>query len=385
MHGLPPPDADSAEHGARVAAHIGGLIHAAGGALGFAEYMNAALYAPGLGYYSAGSRKFGEQGDFVTAPEISPLFARCIARQYAELDRLDTVLEFGAGSGRFAADFLVECARLGVLPERYSILEVSAELRTRQRDTFEALASPLLDRIEWLDTLPGSFEGFVFANEVLDAVPVDRFRRTEDGVEELTVVRNGSSFAWGARPATPELTGAVAAIERDIEARLAPGHESEVCLRLPAWMGSLADSMTHGVALLVDYGMSRREYYSAERERGTLRCHYRQRAHDDPFVWPGLQDITAQVDFTAVAEAGTRAGLEFAGYTTQAHLLLGCGLDGLLAEPISDERTRVLRGQQAKRLTLPEEMGERFKAIGFSKDHDAPLAAFSVRDLSDRL
>ncbi len=385
---LPPPTSDAAAHGARVAAHLDALIDASGGAITFAEYMDAALYAPGLGYYSAGSAKFGADGDFVTAPELSPLFARSLASQFADLHRehgLAQILELGGGSGRFAADALVELARLDAVPERYFLLEVSADLRARQRATLEALAPALLDRVEWLNALPEAFEGIVFANEVLDALPVERFRRTADGVEQLTVVRDGAGFGWGARAAPDALVHAVAEIEGELGTRLPPGYVSDINLRVEPWIAALAASMSRGAVLFVDYGMSRREYYAVDRNGGTLRCHYRHRAHDDPFVWPGLQDLTTQVEFTAVAEAGVAAGLDFAGYTTQALLLIGCGIERLLAEPVPDDRARWLRAQQAQRLTLPTEMGERFKAIAFTRGLDAPLAAFAVRDLRDRL
>ncbi len=385
---LPTPDSDAAAHGARVAAHVAALIDAEDGAIPFADYMEAVLYAAGLGYYSAGSAKFGAAGDFVTAPELSPLFARSIASQFADLKRahdLNQVLELGGGSGRFAADALVELARLDALPDRYLLLEVSADLRARQRATLEALAPALLDRVEWLDTLPAAFEGIVFANEVLDALPVERFRRTPGGVEQLTVVRDGAGFAWGARAASADLAQAVATVEEDLGTRLPPGYVSDINLRVGPWLAALSSALSRGVMVFVDYGMSRREYYAADRDGGTLRCHYRHRAHDDPFVWPGLQDLTAQVEFTAVAEAGVGAGLEFAGYTTQALLLIGCGLERLLEEPVPDDRARWLRAQQAQRLTLPTEMGERFKAIAFTRGVDAPLAAFAVRDLRDRL
>lgn len=387
MEPFPPPNADAAAHGERVAAHIGGLIDAAGGAIPFSEYMEAALYAPGLGYYSAGSRKFGEGGDFVTAPELSPLFGRCLARQWAQLhgEGLTDILELGAGSGRLTADLLLETTVLGAVPRRYLILEVSAELRARQRETLEALAPGAIDRIEWLDALPQGFEGLVLANEVLDALPVERFRREAEGVTELTVVRDGVRFGWGERQAPDALIAAVSELETTLGGSLPPGFVSEINLRAAPWLASLADCVRRGALLFIDYGMSRAEYYAPERDGGTLRCHYRQRAHDDPFLWPGLQDLTAQVDFTAVAEAGIAAGMEFAGYTTQAHLLIGCGIEELLAEPLADERAAWIRSQQAQRLMLPGEMGESFKAIGFTRGVDAPLRAFSARDLRDRL
>lgn len=387
-HPLPTPDDDAAAHGERVADHVGALIDAADGAIAFGDYMETVLYAPGLGYYSAGSAKFGAAGDFVTAPELSPLFARALATQFADLHRahgLAQVLELGGGSGRFAADALVELARLDALPDRYLLLEVSADLRARQRATLEALAPALLDRVEWLDALPTAFEGVIFANEVLDALPIERFRRTPDGVEQLMVVRDAGGFGWGTRAAPADLAHAVAALEEDLGARLPPGYVSDINLRIQPWLAALSSALARGAMLFVDYGMSRREYYATDRDGGTLRCHYRHRAHDDPFVWPGLQDLTAQVEFTAVAEAGVGAGLDFAGYTTQGLLLIGCGLERLLAEPVPDDRARWLRSQQAQRLTLPTEMGERFKAIAFTRGVDAPLTAFAVRDLRDRL
>lgn len=349
--------------------------------------MDTALYAPGLGYYSAGAQKLGPDGDFTTAPEVSPLFGRCLARQWAQLHEagLQQVLELGAGSGRLAADFLVESSKLGVLPARYCILEVSAELRQRQQSLLEALVPTFIERIDWLDTVPQAFAGLVLANEVLDALPVTRFRRTGEAVEELTVVTADARFAWGNRVAPPALADAVIAVEHALGRQLHDGFVSDVNLRVGPWLASLAEALQRGAILLTDYGMTRAEYYAPERDGGTLRCHYRHRAHDDPFVWPGLQDITAQVDFSAVAEAGVAAGLALAGYTTQAHLMVGCGIDELLAEPVADERSQWIRSQQAQRLMLPGEMGERFKAIGFTRGLEPSLRAFSVRDFSDRL
>jgi SAM-dependent MidA family methyltransferase len=282
-------------------------------------------------------------------------------------------------------DFLIESASLGVLPARYFILEVSAELRQRQQALLEALVPTFVERVEWLDELPSAFEGLVLANEVIDALPVARFRRSDDQVEELTVVVAEGRFGWGMRDAPQSLIDAVLAVEHALGHRLHDGFVSEVNLRIAPWIASLGAALRRGAMVFIDYGMTRAEYYAPERAGGTLLCHYRHRAHDDPFVWPGLQDITAQVDFSAVAEAGVAVGLDLAGYTTQAHLLVGCGIDELLTEPIADERGRWIRSQQAQRLMLPGEMGERFKAIGFTRGLDLPLRAFSVRDFSDRL
>ena len=377
---LPPPSPEALAHSARLCEHIRAEIAAAGGAIGFERYMQLALYAPGLGYYSAGSRKFGASGDFVTAPEISPLFAGCLALQCAEvLGALGggELLELGAGSGRMAADVLTELARRGVPPERYLILEVSADLRERQRAAIAARAPALLDKVRWLERLPEGFSGVMFGNEVLDALPVSRFRRAAVGFEEFCVAHDGEKFVWRLRPAAAELQAALVALETSLGAPFAEGYCSEICLRLPAFVQSVCDALTRGALLFVDYGYPRAAYYHPDRCMGTMMCHYRQRAHHDPFLYPGLQDITAHVDYTAVAEAGSGAGLELAGYTTQAHFLLALGV----AERASDWQST----RQVKLLTLPEEMGERFKAIGFTRALDLALTGFSLRDLSATL
>lgn len=383
---LPAPGPDAAAHGARVAESIGARIDAAGGEIGFTEYMQHALYAPGLGYYSAGSRKLGAEGDFITAPELTPLFAQCVAEQVAEALALsggDTVLEAGGGSGRLAADLLATLAARDALPARYLVLEVSAELRQRQQALLAAEVPALQDRVAWLDAWPEQpVRGAVVANELLDALPVECFRKRDGAVLQRTVRRQGEGFSWGERPAPEPLAAVVAAIEHEC-GPLPDGYASEACLVLPDWLAAAADRLEAGMLLLIDYGMSRCEYYLPERMAGTLRCHYRHRVHDDPFVWPGLQDITAQVDFTAVAAAAQAAGLEVAGYTTQAHFLLATGLDRLLGgegAPPSLERA-----QQAKQLVLPGEMGERFKAIALTRGIEAPLCGFALRDLRARL
>jgi SAM-dependent MidA family methyltransferase len=377
---LPPPSPEALAHSAQLSERIRAEIAAAGGVIGFERYMQMALYAPGLGYYSAGSRKFGAAGDFVTAPEISPLFAGCLAVQCAEvLGALGggELLELGAGSGRMAADVLNELARLGAPPEHYLILEVSADLRERQQAAIAARAPAWLDKVRWLERLPQGFSGVMFGNEVLDALPVSRFRRAASGFEEFCVADEDGKFAWRRRPAAAELQAALAALETSLFEPFAEGYCSEICLQLPAFIRSLSGALTRGALLFVDYGYPRAAYYHPDRHMGTLMCHYRQRAHDDPFLYPGLQDITAHVDFTAVAEAATAAGLPLAGYTTQAHLLLALGV----AERATDWQS----ARQVKLLTLPEEMGERFKAIAFTQALDLPLNGFGLRDLSASL
>lgn len=387
-HLAPSPEAQ--ERSAALLTRVSERIAARGGPIPFAEYMELVLYAPGLGYYAGGLRKFGTEGDFVTAPEIAPLFSRCLAHQCAEvLAGLGggEILEFGAGSGAMAAGILGELRRLGREPERYGILEVSSELRTRQRETLAALAPDELGRVQWLDRLPGSpLRGVVLANEVLDAMPVERFRIAPDGVRELRVDREDEHLIWAEGPAGGRLAATVGRLQRDLPEPLAPGYSSEVNPALEPWLAGVADVLAAGVVLLIDYGYPRREYYHPERATGTLMCHYRHRAHSDPLILPGLQDITAHVDFTAVAQAGVDAGLRLAGYTTQAHFLLGAGLAALLTDSDpTDVRRHLALTQQVKTLTLPGEMGERFKALAFTRGFDAPLAGFALRDLRDRL
>jgi SAM-dependent MidA family methyltransferase len=377
---LPRPSADALAHSERLGARIRDEIAAAGGAIGFDRFMELALYAPGLGYYSAGARKFGAAGDFITAPELSPLFSQCLAKQADEVLRASSggdILELGAGSGRMATDMLAELARIGRLPERYLILEVSADLRERQRECLQQRAPELLERVQWLDGLPEAFTGVIVANEVLDALPVQRFRREADGWSEQTVTADGDVFNWGARPAAAELNAALARLETSPPVPMAAGYSSELCLQLPGFIGALADSLERGALLCVDYGYPRNAYYHADRSMGTLMCHYRQRAHDDPFLYPGLQDITAHVDFTAVAEAAVDNDLELAGYTTQAHFLLALG--------IAERSNDMASAREVKLLTLPDEMGERFKVIGFTKRLDEQLTGFELRDLSHTL
>lgn len=383
------PDAEALAHSRRLVEYIRREIDAAGGTISFERYMDLALYAPGLGYYTAGARKFGEAGDFVTAPEVSPLFARCLARQCAEVfEELGggDVLELGAGTGVMAADLLAELEALDALPERYRILEVSADLRERQRETLRTKVPQLLDRIEWLDTDPPAFRGVLLANEVLDALPVARFLIDPVGFSEQMVGWNGGGFESRWQPADEQLAQSLRNVLADLPEPLDSPYVSEYCRRLPAFIRTLADSLQAGAALFVDYGYPRREYYLPERNDGTLMCHYRHRAHSDPFVYPGLQDITAFVDFTAVAEAGTESGLELQGFTSQAQFLLGSGLYDVLPEIDPGDTVRSLRiSQEVQKLTMPGEMGDRFKAMGLSRGLERLLSGFSLKDLSATL
>jgi len=386
---LPELTADEIAHSARLAERVRAEIARAGGWIGFARYMEMALYEPGLGYYSAGARKLGAEGDFVTAPEVAPVFSRCLAGQCAEI--LATlgggdVLEIGAGSGVMAAAILEELERLGQLPARYLILDVSADLRERQRETISQAVPHVLERVQWLDRLPEGLVGVIVGNELLDAMPVERFVNRGGEVNALGVTEHFGRFDWSEVRASSQLGGVVLGIAREIGADWPDGFASEVNTGLAAWMASVASALERGVMLFVDYGLPRREYYAPERRTGTLLCHFRHRFHDDPFERVGLQDITAWVDFTAVAEAGEAAGLELAGYTTQAHFLIGNGIGEFVASVADlDVVQRVNLSRQAMVLTLPGEMGERFKAIALAKGYDSPLRGFAVRDLRHTL
>ncbi|MEW8019229.1 MAG: class I SAM-dependent methyltransferase [gamma proteobacterium symbiont of Phacoides pectinatus] len=389
---LPPPDAD-AEAQAQSERLIG-LVREAiaheGGRIPFDRYMELALYAPWVGYYTGGMRKFGAEGDFVTAPEISPLFSRCLGRQCQQvLERLGggDILEFGAGSGAMAADLLAELDRQGRLPGRYLILDLSPELRQRQHETLQSRVPHLLERVRWLDVLPETpFNGVVLANELLDAMPVQRFRvRDGELLEQHVAMEQGRFIPRWEPVATPGLAEAVRRLVGRYGAQWTD-YQSEINLRAEAWVQGIGQCLGQGLALLIDYGYGQREYYHAQRDRGTLMCHYRHRAHDDPFVYPGLQDITAHVDFTAVAWAARASGFEVAGFTTQAFFLMGAGLDRLLAEADPDDAQNYLRLiQGVKRLTLPTEMGERFKVLGLGKGLDFTPLGFAVRDQRERL
>lgn len=388
---LPEPDLAAAAHSARLLDHLRAEIDAAGGSIAFARFMELALYAPGLGYYCAGTRKFGPGGDFTTAPELSPLFSRCLARQCREiLNALGggTILELGAGSGIMAADLLRELQTLEALPECYAILELSGDLRDRQRQTLADRTPDLLERVVWLDTLPkaGSLRGAILGNEVLDALPVECFRITPHGPRRLEVAWTDAGLSWRDGAEDVAVTAAVAQIEAQIGWRLPEGYLSEYAPQLPEWLYAVAEPLAAGVVLFVDYGYPRCDYYHPERAAGTLLCHYRHRVHDNPLLLPGLQDITAHVDFTAVAAAGQAAGLRVAGYTPQNYFLFGCGLLELLAETDSEDMIRYLdQTRQVKLLTLPGEMGERFQAIALTRDLDTPLRGFGFRDERRRL
>ena len=385
---LPKPDSESAAHSQKCAEYIRARIANAGGSISFAEYMQHALYAPGLGYYAAGAIKFGADGDFVTAPEVSPLFSYVIARQcaavLAQLDGGD-IIEFGAGSGRLAVDVLTKLDALGALPDQYRILEVSADLKQRQEQLLKAEGAAYLDRVEWIDAIPERHSGVIIANEILDALPVERFVRRES-VHQLRVGTKNAGFEILEAIARPELVAAIEAIETDMGARLPDGYVSEVSLAAPGWVADVVAGLQDGVALLFDYGVSRREYYAPDRSDGWLRCHFRHHAHNDALLLPGIQDITAWVDFTAIAEAATTAGAEIVGYVNQAQFLMNGGMQDELKNMMQYSPERQIElSRQVKLLTLPAEMGENFKCLGVTRGNISQLSAFAAADRTHTL
>jgi SAM-dependent MidA family methyltransferase len=394
---LPSLSLDEERHSRAAEALIRERLAVAGGWLSFEQFMELALYAPGFGYYSAGSVKIGAGGDFVTAPEMSDLFSRCVARQCADVlaETGGEILELGAGTGRMAATILQSLATLGVLPDRYAILEVSADLADRQRTRIQQLPAELRDRVVWLDRLPETpIRGVVLANEVLDALPFKRFVVCGASVRELGVGLEGEFFVWREKLIGPPV-GASAPEQRAPDALVAAGdtligelpftlpegYTSEICLRVEPWIASVSQCLEQGMLLLFDYGLPRAHYYHPQRTDGTLRCYFKQRAHDDPFINIAVQDITAWVDFTRVGEAGLNADLEVAGFATQAAFLLGNGIEALTAEPTADVAERARLAGEARRLLLPGEMGESFKVMALCRELRQPLRGFAHQDL----
>jgi len=389
---LPEPPEELKCLSAKLATVIGEKI-ARNGPIPFPEYMEMALYEPGLGYYSAGLEKFGEGGDFVTAPQLGDVFARCLAKQVEqvadELGRYE-IIEAGAGSGILAAD-LLKALQENHPPLRYRILERSAHLRQVQKETLEQSVPQWMDRISWLDEPPDDdWQGVFLANEVLDALTVERFCIETDGFRQMQVIDGTDGFEWFKGACPKHLQNRIHAVLSGLEHQPGAGYRSELNIDLPAWLQTVTASLQKGLALFIDYGYTRRDYYRPQHSDGTLICHYRHRAHDDPFMWPGLTDISASVDFSALAEAADFCGLEVSGYATQAMFLLACGLDNILAEiELLAETERLKMNNQVRRLTLPGEMGERFQVMALSRGLDEDLCGdlrgFSFTDLRYRL
>lgn len=381
---LPPPSPEARAHSDRLAQRIRERIVENGGWLPFADYMAMALYEPGLGYYTAGARKFGAAGDFVTAPELTPLFGQTVAAQVAEVLAATggDVLELGAGSGRLAVDMLAELERLGRLPGRYFILDVSADLRERQQVLVEAQLPHLRERVVWLDTLPERFTGVAVGNEVLDALPVHLVHWQDDRLAERGVaMAPDGAFTWQDRPlAEGALLGAAEALPVE-----AGDYLSEIGLAGAALVRSLAERLERGMILFLDYGFPRKEYYHPHRSEGTLMCHYRHHAFDAPFFLPGLTDITAHVDFTAVADAGFDTGLDVLGYIDQARFLVNCGILPRLARDTPGTERYIRQTAALHKLLQPSEMGELFKVIAFGRDLDLSPSGFVFGDRRHQL
>ncbi len=385
---LPEVDSISAAHSVLVARHVREKIAVAGGSISFAAFMHEVLYAQGLGYYSAGAAKFGPDGDFTTAPEVSSLFGHVLARQCAVVlaeVRMNygeaSILEFGAGSGKLAADVLTRLSELDALPDSYRILEVSADLRERQESYIQSVVPELASRVTWLDQLPDEHRGVILANEVLDALPVERFIRRADHVAQLCVSVEDDQFTVVEREAPASLAAAVDEIEKDLGQVLPDAYVSEVNLAATAWMADIAATLGAGMAFLFDYGVSRHEYYAPDRSDGWLRCHFRHHAHADALILPGIQDITSWVDFSAVASAAIDSGLSITGYVSQTHFLLNGGLADELADFTElAPAAQMQLSAQVKLLTLPGEMGENFKCLGLSSALDSTPPSFATAD-----
>lgn len=370
---LPIPDAQQLVRSATLRSIIEQKIQAAPHhIISFADYMELALYTPELGYYMAPHAVFGREGDFITAPELSPLFAQCLAQpvsQVLEVTHGD-ILEFGAGSGKLAAGLLTS---LPELPNHYYIYEISPALRERQKNLLQQQVPHFYDRIIWLEQLPEKFSGIILANEVIDALPADCFMLTEHDILARGVTIKNQQLQWAHYPANEKLLNQIENIGKALPEVLPRPYISEVQLGVDAWIKDNAQMLQHGVILLIDYGFPRREYYHPERSMGTLMCHYRQFAHGDPFWYPGLQDITVHVDFTAVAEAGVANHMDVLGYTAQAPFLIGCGLIDILK---NNSELNYAAKHQVQLLTSPAEMGELFKVMALGKKCELPLIGF---------
>ena len=387
---LPVPEQAALTQSNTLSQHIKELIKQADGSISFEQYMSACLYEPGLGYYSAGSHKIGKEGDFITAPEISSLFSRCLANQCAEiLEQLGQgiMLELGAGTGRMAQDILLELERRDIFPEAYWILELSADLKQRQQKLLRENIPHLFERIHWLDALPdATFNGVILGNEVLDAMPVCRFVKQGSSFNEMQVGLDGDAFIWKQSLADAMLSQELHELDSSLRDPMPDNYISEFNRGLKPWLDALQNKLEKGIILFIDYGYPANDYYHPDQHDGHLLCHYRHHAHADPFFYPGLQDITASINYTAVAETADTLGLAVSGYTTQTYFLLANGLEDFVSNINNmDIQSQTELAQQMRMLTMPEEMGERFKAIALSKAYDMPLAGFSIMDQRVRL
>ena len=379
------------EHSARLSQQIHDSIRSGVGWIGFDHFMEQALYAPGLGYYAAGKNKIGDDGDFVTAPTLGSQFARCLANQFAEIleylpaSSTSTIVEFGAGTGQLMLDVLDALELQDSLPCRYLVIETSADLQQRQQQAVNRHQPKYQEIIVWSEQLPEQVSGIVFANEMLDAMPVKRFWIDSNGeAKELGIRHENGNYEWHQ---TTEALGHKDQ-ERLAAYGLPAGYRSEIAAQAEAWVRTIAEHLDKGVMLLVDYGFPGREFYHRDRVDGTVMCHYRHTAHPDPFFYPGLQDITSHVDFTAIADAALESGLELAGYCAQGSYLISLGLLDNHAgqfDPAQPTRESLSMAQEIKKLTLPHEMGELFKVVAFSRHYPMALSGFSMQNLAARL
>jgi len=379
---LPRPDEHAMAHHLQAMDKIRRQIERAGGAISFEQYMQSALYLPDYGYYRCGTQKFGASGDFVTAPEISPLFAHCLASFIRQSGLSDTILEVGAGSGVLAANILQTLARQEALPEHYYIVELSAELRARQQETLESKVPEAIGCVSWLDSLPEKFKGVVLANELLDAMPVRRFHIKGDTVHEQFVAWCDGVFCYQDKPTNDQrLLDRVTELKAQTSMAEAGEYLSEINFMAEDWIHTLGDTLDQAVVLLIDYGYPRNAYYHAQRNSGTLMCHYQHRAHPDPLILSCLQDITAFVDFTAMADAALEAGMEVCGFTTQGHFLMNMGILEEIETDIDNWPAHLQKANEIKKLTMPNEMGENFKVMALSKNHEQVVPGFAHHDL----
>ncbi|WP_190600776.1 class I SAM-dependent methyltransferase [Candidatus Vesicomyidisocius sp. SY067_SCS001] len=347
--------------------------------IGFDEFMNLALYYPTLGYYRSGLEKFSENGDFITAPETSDLFGFCLAKQCAQvLNGTNDILEFGSGSGILATQILLELGRLQRLPQKYYILELSGELKHRQAETIGKVLPELIDRIVWLDELPSDFSGVIIANEVLDAMPAKRVIYKNKQFYELGVDYHENEFFWK-KFDFPYQNNKILLPNNVIE-----DYKTEINLYAIAWINSLYNATNKALVLLIDYGMSRDEYFHPQRLDGTLRCYYQHKASENPFVNIGKQDITTSVNFSDIADQASISGFKVRGYATQALFLISLGISDYLLKQ-KDKNECMNLAQQIKQLVLPSVMGESFKVLALSKKLSIKLIGFVEQDLSGKL
>ena len=387
MSTLPTPSPEAQKHSETLTARIKKRIVETGGWLGFSDFMQIALYEPALGYYNGGAKKFGLGGDFVTAPEISPIFAQTLARQVAQVLAITSsqnahadILELGAGTGKLAADLLLELQALAHLPAHYFILEVSDYLRQIQLETLEKyLPEDLVQRVQWINVLPRRFTGVMLGNEVLDAIPTHIIHTQTEGVYERGLALAQEKLVWQDR----QLDESSNLYSRNLleavsKLNLPNDYVTEINLAASGLISSLANVLQHGVILMIDYGFAAREYYHPQRNLGTLMCHYQHYAHIDPLINVGLQDITAHVNFTEIAEVGVANGLTLSGFCSQAQFLMNCGVLDLLSQVSPSDMARYTPlAAAAQKLLSPAEMGDLFKVIALTKAIEEPLIGFA--------